>query len=325
MKIQKIQAPKKNNPVIPKNPSDPAHQQGNVGKAQRDLKKRYSVINKQMMTLVKQQKNYQSLATNAYYKYEISSARYDSINLFIQQLLNEQLLGNPQGVLSNQWFFQSYLSKAFNDGVRDSIQSAKNLSDPNIVGDDISQMIRNIDEDAFNPLMINRLGLIYSRAFNEMKGLTESSRVDLAETLTRGMSDGLGISEISRNIRGRVNVSFSRAQRIARTEILNAYRTGSREQNKDINENIYSDSDWKMDLLWWSALTSTTRTTHAAKHGLVYTSQEVEEFYSKDGNAINCYCNQSPALVNRKTGEIYQKDLQEDMKEQKKEWKAGMS
>ena len=42
-------------------------------------------------------------------------------------------------------------------------------------------------------------------------------------------------------------------------------------------------------MLWASALKPTTRASHARRHGRVYTIDEVRDFYSRDGNAINCY------------------------------------
>jgi intein/homing endonuclease len=38
-----------------------------------------------------------------------------------------------------------------------------------------------------------------------------------------------------------------------------------------------------------SALLPTTRRTHAARHGTLHTTTDQEEWYQKDGNAINCY------------------------------------
>ena len=70
--------------------------------------------------------------------------------------------------------------------------------------------------------------------------------------------------------------------------------------------------------LWFSALSPTTRKTHASRHGIVHTETEDEVFYSKDGNTIFCLCSQSPILTNTKTGEIVQEKLLSRMEKQRK-------
>lgn len=326
MKIQKILAPKKNNPLIPRNPADPAGQMPTVKRLFRDLKKRFNRINSEVQKLVSEQKQYQTRITvnKAYYEYQIDEQRYASINDFILRILRNELLESYDGSKPFSWFYQSYLEQSFIDGINDQIYSAQSMADPAIVGEEISQQIMNLQEDNVSPQQQQRLGLVYARVFEEMAGLTNSMKTDLAETLTRGMANGLGITAIARDIKKRVQVGFSRAQRIARTEILGAYRTATRSEQKDINEAIYADSEWHMALLWWSALTSTTRSWHASKHGEILTAQEVDEFYSVNGNAIQCYCSQGPVLVNKKTGETPQQDLIDKMKRQLKSWRVGM-
>lgn len=336
-------------PVMPSDAADPANQKGNLKRAQSDLKKRFERINKAMKLLVKEQKQFQSVASvNAskmsfwwplnnngertseviankqFYSYDISTGRYDSINNFIERLLYNELLESIGGQRPQNWFYQSYLSSAYNDAVRDTIQSTKNMAEPDIVGDEISMMVRQLDADAFNPQQVQSLNLVYSRVFNEMKGLSDSMKVDLSETLTRGMANGLGIQQITRDVAKRVGVGFSRAQRISRTEIMGAYRTAQRAKTREINKDIYGNSPFVQKQLWFSALAMTSRPTHVAKHSEIYTIQEVEEFYSVAGNSINCLCNQSPILVNRKTGKVVMQSVIDKMRQQKDAWRAGV-
>lgn len=323
-------------PVIPKDAADPANQKSNLRRAQIELKKRFERINKAVKALVSEQKDIQSVSSvngkkfvlvygnKTFYSYDISTERYESINSFIERLLYGELLESINGQRPQNWFYQSYLSSAYNDAIRDTIQSSKNMANPNVVGDEISMIVRQLDADAFNPQQVQSLGLVYSRVFNEMKGLTDSMKVDLSETLTRGMASGLGIREITQDIAKRVGVGFSRAQRISRTEILGAYRTAQRAKTKQINDDIYADSPFVQKQLWFSALAMTSRKWHVSRHGEVYTLQEVEAFYSEAKNSVNCMCHQSPILVNRKTGEVVMKDLIDKMRQQKDAWRAGV-
>lgn len=344
-------------PVIPRDAADPANQKGNLKRAQVELKKRFERINKAVKSLVAEQKDIQrvasansnrmsfwqplefftnskghldtrksnvAIANKTFYSYDVSTERYDSINAFIERLLYNELLESITGRKPNNWFYQSYLSSAFNDAIRDTIQSSKNMAEPAIVGDEIAMMIRQLDADAFNPQQVQSLGLVYARTFNEMKGLSDGMRKDLYQTLTKGMANGLGIRQITQDVAKRVGVGFSRAQRISRTEIMGAYRTAQRAKTKEINKDIYGNSPFVQKQLWFSALAQTSRKWHISRHGEIYTIQEVEEFYSEAANSINCMCHQSPILVNRKTGKVVMQSLIDKMRQQKDGWRAGV-
>ena len=306
-KIRQIRA----YPVIPRDAADPANQKSNLKRAQVELKKRFERINKAVKVLVTEQKDIQRVASankmsfwwplndkgertnevianKTFYSYDISEQRYDSINAFIDRLLYNELLESITGRKPQNWFYQSYLSSATQDAIRDTIPSSPHMAEPSIVGDAIAMMIRQLDAGAFNPQQVQSLGLVYSRVFNEMKGLTDSMKVDLSETLTRGMASGLGIRQITQDVAKRVGVGFSRAQRISRTEILGAYRTAQRAKTREINETIYDDSPFVQKQLWFSALAISSRKWHVSRHGEIYDMSEVEQFYSENGNSINC-------------------------------------
>ena len=345
MKIGKVK------PVIPRDAADPANQRSNLSRAIRELKKRFKTIEKEMVSLVYDQTQYRTeISANAwwrpliyytnmkgeldvikgsrrqtnkaYYEYQIDTARYQQIDNFIERLLYRNLLESITGERQSRWFYQSYLEFGYNRGLADAVQSIKNQVPPEIVEPEIVQLVRGLDPEAISLQQTQALGLIYARVFNNMKGLTDEMKVNLSETLTRGMADGLGVREISADIKKRVGVGFSRAQRIARTEILQSYRTAQRARTREINNNVFDDSPYVFRQLWFSALADTSRPNHVAKHGRIYTQQEVERFYSEPGFAPNCLCSQSPVLVERKTGEPVNKDLIKNMIKQKERWRG---
>lgn len=306
------------NPIIPRNEKDPAAQFGNLRNARAALRKRIKNIKAGARDLV--DTFTPTLVTNAaVYKYEIDAQKYSSINLYLQQLLYGELLDNQEGVFTNRWWLQTMLSQAYDDGTGDALQSAKQLAVAEVVGADLSAAMRSvqIEQIIFSPGFQSRVGFLLARTFNDMKGLTDSSKVDLADTLARSMAAGKGIREVKRDIMARVDVVESRAWRIARSEILNSYRTATANETDELNSDVYDDTPWKMLQLWWSALASTTRKWHAEKHGQTLTTQQVRDFYAEKGNSINCLCSQSPIMVNIKTGEVIQQELLDKMAKQR--------
>ncbi len=307
-------------PIVPRNISDPASQFGNLRNAKKKLVARYKRIDKGMRQLIGTLDK-RVISTNIKYEYQIDATRFQNINSFIQDLLYDELLDNKGGLWTQRWWLNSNLNQAYEDGTSDVLQSSKNIATVEAVGPEISREVRSIKLESifFSRGFQTRLGLVHARVFEQMKGFSDQTRTDLASTLTRGMVDGIGIRELSNNITDRVKVSFSRAQRIARTEILNAYRTAGNVETDELNEDVYSDSEWGMLSLWFSALapktktSSGTRKAHAIRHGSTYTTEKVREFYAINGNAINCLCSQSPVLFNKKTGEVLQQDLLDRM------------
>lgn len=343
------------NPIVPKNAADPANQFGNLKRAKSELNKRYSAIYRELRDFIYKMprlkvnsvktwrqptKQEVEIRTNEKgvkcmfaanvgvlqintYVYELDArAAYT----FIDSLLDTYLLDNENQYSLNRWWLLSNLDSAYEDAVTDVVTDSVSISPPEVVGADLYARLQQLTPESqmFSQPVLRRLSLMHSRVFNEMKGLTESSKSDLGRVLTQGMIDGNGVQEIAKQVRERVNVSMSRAMRIVRTEILNSYRTATRTEIDDLNENVYADSDWEQQMLWFSALASTTRPWHSSRHGLVYTSKEVKDFYAERGNSISCLCSQSPILVNKKTGEVLQSSLLKRMKEQKEAWKVGV-
>ena len=349
MNIQKI------NPVIPKDAADPADQKSNLRKAKSTLDRRYGEIYKKLRDYIYSVQRVQTANAKASYRqptkeekaertgdmfainkgvlqankyiYELDAIRTFE---FIDSLLNEYLLDNETLrtiEYSNRWWLISNLDEAYTDAIETYIDDSVSISPVDVVGEVVTSKLNQLTPESvmLSPPVLRRLSFMHGRVFNEMKGLTESSAADLGRVLTQGMIDGNGVQDIARAVKKRVSVSMSRAMRIARTEILNSYRTATRTEVDDLNEEVYADSDWQQQLLWFSALAATSRPNHVSRHGSTYTSTEVQEFYSQNGESINCLCSQSPILVNKKTGEVLQDSLLKRMKKQKEAWRAGMA
>jgi hypothetical protein len=92
---------------------------------------------------------------------------------------------------------------------------------------------------------------------------------------------------------------------MSRDDELMNMRYGTLDSTDYLNRDVYDDSDWKMAVLWFSALAPTSRVSHVKRHGVA--------FYSIEDNSKSCLCSLSPILVNVKTGEILQAPMVERM------------
>ncbi len=141
---------------------------------------------------------------------------------------------------------------------------------------------------------LRRVALIESRVFETMEGFTGDTGRDLARVLSEAVEIGQSPMELKKTIRRRFGVSDTRAERIARSEITQAYRRGRLDEAEDARERL----GIRTMMVHMSALAPTTRADHAARHGNLYTPQEAREWWARDANSINCRCSVTEVLVN---------------------------
>ena len=145
-----------------------------------------------------------------------------------------------------------------------------------------------------------RIRRVASRVFEEMKGFTGDTANRLARTLSEEMAAGRGIAQVKRRLAAEFDISMSRAETIARTELAKSHRDTRRDQAKDARDRLELDA--RVQLI--SALAPTTRPSHAALHLRIVQVEEVEPLYrATPGQRINCICSEQTVLVT-KDGEI---------------------
>lgn len=79
--------------------------------------------------------------------------------------------------------------------------------------------------NAFNrPIHADRVGLIYTRVYRELKGITDAMDQRISRTLAQGIAEGVGPQVIARAIAEEVQkIGITRARVLARTEIIGAH------------------------------------------------------------------------------------------------------
>lgn len=79
-----------------------------------------------------------------------------------------------------------------------------------------------------SPTHADRVGLIYTRVFNELKGITNAMDQQISSILAQGLAEGRGPKQIAGFINDRVEkIGLVRARTLARTEIIRAHHMAS--------------------------------------------------------------------------------------------------
>lgn len=217
-----------------------------------------------------------SPVVNAKYAFRLDAALLASLmaqfDFEVDQILLE---GGEQRI----WLFESYVTLAATQGIA---QEYRNLARQ-------SEVYRNQRGTVADILRsqphVRRMNLVRTRVFEDMKGFNQAVKSDMARVLTDGIGRGLNPLEIARNLTQQIDIKRSRANTIARTEVTTALRRAAMDEADDAREE-FGIRTLEMHI---SALSATTRATHAARHGKLYTTDEEREWWSKDGNSINCY------------------------------------
>lgn len=273
---------KAKSPILPGNLKDPtgadrlergamnefARRMKRIGKAYKDILDRIPA----------------SPSVNQRYTFDLDSTQL-SMLLSNASLLVDEILGadNETGF----WFWADYVNPAYQRG---TAQEFANLSQQSAVYAAGQESISTI---LLSEPYRRRLILVRARTFEEMKNLSATVKADMARILTDGLGRGQNPLEIAKRITEQTGIESRRANRIARTEITTALRRGRLDEDDEAREQ-YGIRTKQMHI---SALSPTTRSTHAARHAHLYTAEEQREWWAKDANSVNCKCSTIAVLV----------------------------
>lgn len=252
-----------------------------------------------------------SPAVNARYEFQLNPTILSQILSDASYLVDQILLEGGEHEL---WFYE-YVEQA---ATRGTAQSFSNLNQQSAA--------YAAERESLAAILISepfqrRMALVNAREFEEMKGLTAQIKADMSRVLTDGIGRGLNPRDVSRNLTAQAGIEKVRANRIARTEITTALRR-ARWDEADESANLLG---LNVRLLHFSALSPTTRMSHALRHGHLYTVDEVREWYATGANAINCKCSQVEVLVDEKGEALNSNVIEMARKEFKETWGKRMA
>lgn len=292
-------AKRKGKPILPKSRSNPVGQVQRIRKTRARFRKQIRSVEKWLLQTLHDIPR-ESIKVNIIgifvnrYEYQIS---VPELNRIVEEI-NTRMFNMPKE------FFLDQVRRSYEEGTGQAVANLSKITD---------DYTRTITQVLAGVPWQRRVALISARIFEDMQGFEAETGRELGRVLRQGIENGIHPDDISKDIRARFGVSKTRADRIARTEVTQALRRGRWDETTEAQERL----DIRTKLLHISALSPTTRKTHAARHGGLYTVQQVREWYAEDANAINCKCTQVEVLVDSK-GNPLTPDVVERVKNMKK-------
>lgn len=277
--------------ILPTNKADPTGADSLERRAMAEFRRKLIAVRRVYVNDVKaipKQEitvNVAGLATNAKrYAFLIDSIAIDEMFRSWDTIVDSIML---EGGENRLWFFESYVRPAYQKGTAQSFTNLGYQSEAYKAGRG------SLEQLLYSEPYRRRIALSRARVYEEMKGFTAQLKADMARVVSEGIGRGLGTSAIADTLEEQLGIEERRANKIARTEVPMALRRARWDESDQAAEDYALESR----MMHISALSPTTRRTHADRHAKLYTTEQIREWYSKDGNAINCKCGQIEVLV----------------------------
>ncbi|MDP0697856.1 phage minor head protein [Klebsiella pneumoniae] len=313
-------------PIVPRSKVDPTRSAKQVTAMFRDIEDRYLGIKRALKSLFDQRLTGREREVNSHswsflchvngaeptlyqvnagkFIYDMSAQELADLLEAVQSILDDYLL---EGGEQNLWAMD-YVAAEVQRGTLEAFNNLSQQSQVYASQTTLSQLLSS-------PAYQNQIAAATLTTFSDWKVISDTARGDLTNIITDAVARGVNPRETASVISKRLDVSMSKAKTIAQTEQVGALRQAQ-----------WNETDWAADrlgmntgLLWLSALKPTTRSWHANRHGKVYTTEEVRDFYAENGNRYNCYCSQIPVLLND-DGSIFNQGLAEKLEKERKSW-----
>lgn len=271
-------------PILPSNMRDPTAADKIERGAMNDFARRLKVIRNyyvaQLNTL-----QYTVITVNAQrYQYQIDQFTLSDIFRNTDRYVDEILM---QGGEYDNWFFEGYVSTSYQRGTAQTFANLAAQSPVYKAGQvSLQSLIRS------QPYL-DRISLIRARVFEEMKGMSANVKANMGRVLSDGVGRGLNPRDIAKNLTDQLGIEEYRANRIARTEVTVALKR-ARWDEAEYAQEAYS---MRTMLMHFSALSPSTRLSHALRHGKLYTIAETRQWFAEGANSINCKCTTIEVMV----------------------------
>jgi SPP1 gp7 family putative phage head morphogenesis protein len=210
----------------------------------------------------------------------------DKIEAFMDWLQEQQDKGilevadRPQlGLAVDEAWTNKYIKPAYRKGI------TRANSELRKAGYDVPSIDDQGGLDAvFNQeFHADRAGVVYTRTFNELKGITQAMDQQISRVLADGLAQGLHPREMASNINDRVDkVGLSRARTLARTETIRAHHVATVQTYRN-----WGAAGVKVQAEWTTAGDARVCAECAGLEGRVYSIEEIEPMIPAHPN---CRC-----------------------------------
>lgn len=302
-------APRPRNPIIPGNPKERTGSAGILRRALAAIRRRFEGLEREVLALFDGIPilGANDLTPQPRTAYMLTPEQLAALSAELQRALDRWIAsGRDPG---HMFWWSAFDAEAAQLGAAQSVANLSGLSPAYAAQRTLQQVL-------FSEPYRNRLAAAQVRSMDHWTGLGSTLRAELSSVIGRAVVDGKNPRAVRSEIRERLGVSKARAELYAQTDVTGTLREARWAEADFAREEMGIETA----LLWTSALLPTTRATHAARSGKIYTTDQVREFYGRDGNRYRCHCSQTETLIDDDGSPILSASAKRAMAREREVW-----
>lgn len=285
-------------------------------KSEREIKALFRTVPKKRKTKATITNDLLVNANTVFYEYEITDQELAQLQKSIEFILNNELLETQTGNMPFNWYWKDNIEQPYRQGTAEELVSYNQLISAAVIAGVLVKGLPPrqvpIESVLLSQSYREALNKVYVANFENIKTLSQRTASQVIQRINAGIDAGSTPTAIAEEISERFEVSRSSAKRIADTEINKAYN----DSKIRANDTAAAETGLRSGVIHISALTPTTRNTHAARHGNAYTTVDQLSWWDSGTNRINCKCTTISVLIDSK-GKVVQTETQEKIKAEK--------
>lgn len=158
------------------------------------------------------------------FEFERDEEKVSAFMEWLREAQREEILtveqGTPVNRAGRKAWTQTYIETAYQSGIA---QAGKKMR-----GAGVEVADRWVDSAFNRPIHADRVGLAYTRAYQELEGITEAMDQQISRELAQGIAEGRNPRDIARALNNRVDkIGVTRARTLARTEVIATHAEAS--------------------------------------------------------------------------------------------------
>ena len=293
-----------------KTDADPTGQRVNRARTTRRLSAKLEIARREIMVLFRRvprsRRQVKKIVNESQvvYDYDLTPEQSEALQADIRRIIDEQLLETRGDTMPPGWWYQPEVELPTRQGtLEELIQFNQLIALAITLG---MTGLGGIPPQRITPEMVlssrqylASLRNVYMENFQVIKTLSDQTASQTIRVINTGIRVGSTPTDIAKDINERFDVSKSNAKRISNTEVNRAYTDAKLRATKTAGD----ISGLRSAVRHISALKKTTRPSHAARHGKVFSVEDQRIWWDSGSNRINCFCSVKSVLID-KNGDI---------------------
>lgn len=204
--------------------------------------KRFRRLKGRIRDAIVQEDGFGLKANRGRFEFERSDKKVEAFMEWLRQAQRDEILEIRQGVpvsqAASQAWTATYIRTAYQRGVS---QAAGNLRKQGVNVEDSW-----VDNAFSRPVHADRVGLAFTRAYQELEGITEAMDQQISRELAQGLAEGQNPRVIASRINDRVDkVGITRARTLARTEVISSHAEANLNAYEEAGvEGVEVEAEW---------------------------------------------------------------------------------